>query len=63
MYALPYLEQTRRNEERDALMLRKILEYDRKMFVFSLNPERPNPTLLHHHSRAAQVKKEEKIDH
>lgn len=43
-------------------MFRKILEYDRKVFVFSLNPERPNPTLLHHHSRLANLKQEERID-
>lgn len=43
-------------------MLRKILEYDRRLFVFSLKTERPNNTLLHHHSRVAQFKKEEKIE-
>lgn len=57
---------TKRQEENDAVMLRKILEYDRKLFVFSLNQDpsggsNGSPS-LHHNSRVTQLKTTTKID-
>jgi hypothetical protein len=44
-------------------MLRKILEYDRKLFAFSLNQDPSlSPSLLHHNSRVTHCKNFNKID-
>jgi hypothetical protein len=57
-----HVETSRRTEEQDAKMLRKILEYDQKLFVFSLNSDRPSKGFLHHNARVAHSKNHFKID-
>lgn len=43
-------------------MLRNILDYDQKLFVFSFNKNIPTDTSLHHNSLVSTNKKNESID-
>jgi uncharacterized protein YpmS len=47
---------------RDSKMLRNILDYDQKLFVFSFNKNIPTDTSLHHNSLVSTNKKNESID-
>lgn len=46
---------------RDSKMLQNILDYDQKLFVFSLNKNRATDTTLHHNSIVSSNKKNEGI--
>ena len=52
----------RKHEAQDARMLRNILEYDQRAFVFSLNSDRSREGTLHHNSRVANFRNTCKID-
>ena len=47
---------------RDSKMLRNILDYDQKLFVFSFNKNIRTDTSLHHNSLVSTNKKNESID-